>query len=255
MTEPQSCQTYLATQDCSNVPYVQNIGMYCLCPKAVNHLFVYLCLSHVHYTMTAPVCPLSLRIRSYRGVSAPHAGDVYQAIQRYYVNFFNGEQPICDSTHCISLTECHPCVLATACLVRDTSELLLGAQPVYCLVCNVASLHFLIIIPHFFTPSFTPHFTVTPFTFFTSSLLTHDRTSTADHHIPCKLPLSLLSLPSPPLPSPIPVDAEKQMAINLFLGMYCPQDSPHHQLWPLSTDYYLHHRLCSSLNQDRDFAV
>ena len=41
-------------------------------------------------------------------------------------------------------------------------------------------------------------------------------------------------------------DQDKQMAINLFLGVYIPEDNSTH-LWELSTDYYHHHLFTTSL--------
>ena len=47
-------------------------------------------------------------------------------------------------------------------------------------------------------------------------------------------------------------DAEKQMAINLFLGMYTPREGQTH-LWDLPSDYYLHHKLCSTMANNDTF--
>ena len=41
-------------------------------------------------------------------------------------------------------------------------------------------------------------------------------------------------------------DQDKQMAINLFLGVYVPEENST-SLWELSTDYYLHHLFTNSL--------
>ena len=42
------------------------------------------------------------------------------------------------------------------------------------------------------------------------------------------------------------LDADKQMAINIFLGVYKPgEGSP--DIWDLTTDYYLHHTLARVL--------
>ena len=48
---------------------------------------------------------------------------------------------------------------------------------------------------------------------------------------------------------PSPTDADKQSAINLFLGVFRP--SPRGaSLWDLPTDYYLHHREAAGMVTD-----
>lgn len=37
-----------------------------------------------------------------------------------------------------------------------------------------------------------------------------------------------------------PLDTDKQMAINVFLGVFVPQEGGVN-IWDLPTDYYLHH--------------
>ena len=44
------------------------------------------------------------------------------------------------------------------------------------------------------------------------------------------------------------LDADKQMAINVFLGVFQPQEGEKN-VWELSTDYYLHHTLARVLPQ------
>ncbi len=48
-------------------------------------------------------------------------------------------------------------------------------------------------------------------------------------------------------------DAEKQMAINVFLGVFIPHEGEAN-IWDLPTDYYLHHtnaRIPQALKSDR----
>ena len=40
--------------------------------------------------------------------------------------------------------------------------------------------------------------------------------------------------------SPLPPDADKQAAINVFLGVFHPE-ATQPNIWELQTDYYLHH--------------
>ena len=52
------------------------------------------------------------------------------------------------------------------------------------------------------------------------------------HNVPITLNSKILLYDSP--------DADKQMAINVFLGVFQPEDGDQN-IWDLSTDYYLHH--------------
>ena len=49
------------------------------------------------------------------------------------------------------------------------------------------------------------------------------------------------------------LDTDKQMAINLFLGMFVPKEGEPN-LWDLPTDYYLHHAGARELHSSRQFA-
>jgi len=40
--------------------------------------------------------------------------------------------------------------------------------------------------------------------------------------------------------NPLSADADKQQAMNLFLGIFSPQLEKH-KIWELPSDYYLHH--------------
>lgn len=57
---------------------------------------------------------------------------------------------------------------------------------------------------------------------------------------------SLLFVPHPP-------DADKQMAINVFLGVFVPTEELLN-LWDLSTDYYLHHKTAREPQSTKYFA-
>ena len=45
---------------------------------------------------------------------------------------------------------------------------------------------------------------------------------------------------APPLAGGADADADKQAAINLFLGLFVPQEGKP-TIWELQTDYFLHH--------------
>ncbi len=53
-------------------------------------------------------------------------------------------------------------------------------------------------------------------------------------------------LQKPSTSSDITVDADKQMAINVFLGVYQPGEGIP-DIWDLTTDYYLHHTMARVL--------